>query len=100
MIEGEFDSILGNSSKYYWFSASMLNDSASDINTAIKKGNVPEPGYLFATLVASNATDSNNSTDSGSTTSSSDSGTSPNPGNTNTSLAMYVLLCLFAVLVY
>ena len=87
MIESEFDAVLGNSSKYYWFSASLLNDSATDIAAAINKSTVSEPGYLFATLTASNATVSN-STGTGNTTASSGGG--PGQGSQNTSLAMCV----------
>ena len=58
LIESQFNTILGNSSsKYYWFSPSLLNDSQHDIQYAIANRSVPSPGFLFATLTASNATD-------------------------------------------
>ena len=93
LIESQFNNIIGNSSssKYYWFSPSLLNDSASDIQTAVSNHTVPKAGYLFATLIASNATDpATNNTNSGSVPSSNQGGDSnPQGGSgTNTSLAM------------
>lgn len=93
LIESQFNAI---SSKYYWYSPSLLNDSASVIQTAIVNHTVPETSYLFATLTASNATDTSGSSGSGSTTTGTDSSGDSNPGggNTNTSLAMWALLLL------
>ena len=93
LIESQFTTILGNSSKYYWFSPTLLNNSESVIHSAVVNHTVPSPGYLFATLTASNATDpSANNTGTGSTTSSSPGGTGSNGGSTNTSLAMWAIL--------
>ncbi len=90
LIEGQFTTILGSSSKYYWFSPSLLNDSSNDIQYSIVNRTVPETGYLFATLKASNATDPNNGTTIGGTTPSAEGtqGGSNPPNSTNTSLAM------------
>ncbi|KAI0779339.1 hypothetical protein C8Q74DRAFT_1446931 [Fomes fomentarius] len=96
LIEGQFTTILGSSSKYYWFSPSLLNDSSHDIQYSIVNRTVPETGYLFATLKASNATDPNNGTTIGGTTPSAE-GTQggSNPQNsTNTSLAMIILYAI------
>ncbi|KAI1795737.1 hypothetical protein LXA43DRAFT_735012 [Ganoderma leucocontextum] len=95
LIESQFNTILGNSSsKYYWFSPTLLNDSNHDIEYAIANRTVPAPGYLFATLTASNATDSSNNTGTGSPPSNGDGGSSPPGGNTNTSLAMIILYAI------
>ncbi|PIL35805.1 hypothetical protein GSI_01465 [Ganoderma sinense ZZ0214-1] len=96
LIESQFDTILGNSSsKYYWFSPSLLNDSQHDIQYAIANNSVPNRGYLFATLTASNATDpSANNTGSSTSPHSGDGGSTPAGGNTNTSLAMIILYAI------
>ena len=102
LIESQFNTILGNSSsKYYWFSPSLLNDSQHDIQYAIANRSVPSPGFLFATLTASNATDpSANNTGTGTSTRSGDGGSTPSGGNTNTSLAMWALLFVASLLLY
>ncbi|KAI0645948.1 hypothetical protein C8Q79DRAFT_910210 [Trametes meyenii] len=93
LIEDQFHLSEGNSSKYYWYSPSLLNSSADIIQTAVVNHTMPKPGYLFATLTAWNATD--NSTDTG-TTSSVDSGSGAGPQNhdNNTSLAMIILYAI------
>lgn len=102
LIESQFTTILGNSSsKYYWFSPSLLNDSQHDIQYAIANHSVPAPGYLFATLTASNATDpSSNNTGTGSTPRNGNGGSNPANGNTNTSLAMWAILLVASFLMY
>ncbi|KAI0355724.1 hypothetical protein OH77DRAFT_1454268 [Trametes cingulata] len=93
LIEGQFHINESNTSKYYWYSPSVLNSSAEIIQNAQSTNSMNQPGYLFATLTAWNATD--NSTQSGSTNSvngGSDGG-SPNK-NTNTSLAMIILYAI------
>ncbi|KAI9067429.1 hypothetical protein FKP32DRAFT_1673196 [Trametes sanguinea] len=55
-IEQEFQGSAGNSSKYYSYNPTLLNDSASVIETAAEKGSLSQPGYIFATLTAWNAT--------------------------------------------
>ncbi|KAI9067434.1 hypothetical protein FKP32DRAFT_1620782 [Trametes sanguinea] len=94
MIEDEFQVSEGNSSKYYWYSPTLLNDSASVIETAAEKGSLSKPGYIFATLTAWNATA--NSTGSGTTTSvDGDGGSGGDPNkSTNTSLAMIILYAI------
>ncbi|OSD07120.1 hypothetical protein PYCCODRAFT_1442528 [Trametes coccinea BRFM310] len=94
MIEDEFQVSEGNSSKYYWYSPTLLNDSASVIETAAQKGSLSQPGYIFATLTAWNAT--TNSTDSGTTTSVDGGGGGGGDENksTNTSLAMIILYAI------
>ena len=62
---------------------------------------VPAPGYLFATLTASNATDpSSNNTGTGSTPRNGNGGSNPANGNTNTSLAMWAILLVASFLMY
>ncbi|TFK89078.1 hypothetical protein K466DRAFT_519611 [Polyporus arcularius HHB13444] len=93
IIESQFSNVLGNSSKYYWYSPSLLNDSVSGIENAIINGTIGNTGYLFATLTASNATD--NSTTG--TTIASDGGGGGSGGDgqsTNTSLAMIILYAI------
>ncbi|TBU61608.1 hypothetical protein BD310DRAFT_956809 [Dichomitus squalens] len=96
LIENQFTTILGNSSsKYYWFSPTLLNSSQNVIESAIANHAVPSAGYLFATLTASNATDpSANTTGTGSTTTSSDGSNNSSGGSTNTSLAMIILYAI------
>ena len=98
IIESQFTNVLGNSSKYYWYSPSLLNDSASGIEKAIVNNTIGNTSYLFATLTPSNATDSSNSSSTGTT--SSDDGSGGGGGqsqNTNTSLAMLAILLVHAV---
>ncbi|KAI0762124.1 hypothetical protein BD413DRAFT_217414 [Trametes elegans] len=93
LIEDQFHANEGNSSKYYWYSPTLLNSSADVIHTAVVNHSVPKPGYLFATLAAWNATD--NSTDTGSTSSVAGGDSGGNQGkNTNTSLAMIILYAI------
>ncbi|RPD54743.1 hypothetical protein L227DRAFT_511251 [Lentinus tigrinus ALCF2SS1-6] len=96
IIESQFTNVLGNSSKYYWFSPSLLNDSASGIETAIVNNTIRNTGYLFATLTASNATDNTNSSSTGTTTSTDGDGGGSDQSNqsTNTSLAMIILYAI------
>ncbi|KAI0821697.1 hypothetical protein BC628DRAFT_1412819 [Trametes gibbosa] len=92
LIEDRFEN---STSKYYWFSASLLNESSSAIQTAIVNHTMPKSGYLFATLAAWNATD--NSTTTGSTGGGADTGTTaagPPDKNNNTSLAMIILYAI------
>ncbi|KAI0705107.1 hypothetical protein C8T65DRAFT_653241 [Cerioporus squamosus] len=97
IIESQFSNVLGNSSKYYWYSPSLLNDSASGIENAIVNGTIGNTGYLFATLTASNATD--NSTAGTTPTSDGDGGgTGSDSQSTNTSLAMLGVFILYAAI--
>lgn len=72
-----------NQTLYGHFNASMMNDSQAVVNQAIAQGVVPVPSYLFATLLAANATVPDSNTGSDSNASNSD-GSSGN----NTNLAM------------
>ncbi|KAI8993874.1 hypothetical protein BD414DRAFT_480700 [Trametes punicea] len=93
IIEDEFHANDGSSSKYYWYSPTLLNSSASAIAAAMTSHSVTEPGYIFATLTAWNATD--NSTDTGSTTSVDGGAGGGSEGkSTNTSLAMIILYAI------
>ena len=53
MIEREFKTL--NQSLYQNFNATLLNETAGEVNAALIKGSFNVPNYLFATLVASNA---------------------------------------------
>ena len=96
IIESQFTNVLGNSSKYYWYSPSLLNDSASGIESAIVNNTIGNgTGYLFATLTASNATDSSNSSSTGTTTSDNGGGNGSGQNqSTNTSLAMLAVFLI------
>ena len=99
IIESQFTNVLGNSSKYYWYSPSLLNDSASGIESAIVNNTIGNgTGYLFATLTASNATDSSNSSSTGTTTSDNGGGNGSGQNqSTNTSLAMLAVFLIHAL---
>ncbi|KAI0744233.1 hypothetical protein C8Q80DRAFT_1106453 [Daedaleopsis nitida] len=98
LIESEFTQILGNNSKYYWYSPSLLNDSAQEIQTAIVDHTVPGKeqgqGFLFATLTASNATDPATEGDPIPSTNDGGSGGTNNQPSPNTSLAMIILYAI------
>ncbi|KAI0958926.1 hypothetical protein AcV7_004607 [Taiwanofungus camphoratus] len=96
LIQDEFSAI--NASTYGTYNPALLNASFEVINTTILKGSTVAPGYMFATLVAYNAT-GNSSTDGGSNNSSSamgagSSGGSGGGGGPNTSLAMIILYAI------
>ncbi|OBZ70807.1 Receptor y region, transmembrane domain- and RING domain-containing protein 4 [Grifola frondosa] len=72
----------------------LLNDSFAQINTTITNGTVRAPGYLFATLIAYNATDSI-TPDTGTVSSTAGTGGGSNgTGGPNTSLAMIILYAI------
>ncbi|EIW63620.1 uncharacterized protein TRAVEDRAFT_112619 [Trametes versicolor FP-101664 SS1] len=91
LIEDQFEN---SSSKYYWFSASTLNDSSAVIQTAIVNHTMPQAGYLFATLAAWNATDNSTATGTATSTDGGQTGTGGPDKNTNTSLAMIILYAI------
>ena len=72
-----------NQTLYGHFNASTLNESAAVINAAIAEGIVPVPSYLFATLLAANATLPDSNQGSGNNADNSGGG-----GSNNTDLAM------------
>lgn len=88
MIETEYRSL--NQSKYSNFNATLLNDTASIINATLTNGTYKTPNYLFATLIASNATGDPGTGDgsTGSTSAPSDSSTQGGGSNPHSSLAM------------
>ncbi|KAL6310400.1 hypothetical protein BKA93DRAFT_721934 [Sparassis latifolia] len=87
-IEDQFNAI--NNTKYYYFNSTLLNESFSAINDTIATGDVGSEGYVFATLIAYNATDPAPSDGQGQKSfSSSSSG-----GGANTSLAMIILYAI------
>ncbi|KAI0690118.1 hypothetical protein BC835DRAFT_1366082 [Cytidiella melzeri] len=70
IIEVEYNAL--NQSKYRDFNATLLNATASLVNNSLTYQNFSRPNYLFATLVAANATggpdgagDDNNNGDGG-----------------------------------
>lgn len=92
MIEVEYKSL--NQTRYRNFNATLLNETAAIVNASLASTTITAPNYLFATLVASNATvDPGNGDDGGSGMSTSDGGGNP-PTNPRSSLAMYALLAV------
>ncbi len=88
LIEYQFGQIgTGNDSIGGTYDSQRLNDSAAIMNETIQNSYAPEPGFLFATLWAYNATGASND----STTTGSGGGTGDNgqKGSSNTALAMY-----------
>ncbi|KAI0369673.1 hypothetical protein BV20DRAFT_967655 [Pilatotrama ljubarskyi] len=93
LIETQFHVNEGNSSKYYWYSPTVLNSSADVIHEAQSTDSMDVPGYLFATLTAWNATDNSTHSGNASSVSGGSDGDSGNK-NTNTSLAMIILYAI------
>ncbi|EMD37842.1 hypothetical protein CERSUDRAFT_114486 [Gelatoporia subvermispora B] len=89
-IEETFGRI--NDTIYGDFNAKLLNESFNAINSTILNGTVNSPGYLFASLIAANATDVEGG--EGSTTPTSSTNSSPGGGGPNTSLAMIILYAI------
>ncbi|KIP05108.1 hypothetical protein PHLGIDRAFT_108675 [Phlebiopsis gigantea 11061_1 CR5-6] len=94
MIETEYRAL--NQSKYSNFNATLLNDTAAIVNTTLANGTYKAPNYLFATLVASNATDDPGTGDgsTGSTSAPSDGSTQGGGSNPHSSLAMIILYAI------
>ncbi|KAI0630111.1 hypothetical protein C8Q77DRAFT_1136492 [Trametes polyzona] len=90
LIEDRFEN---SSSKYYWYSSTLLNSSADAIKSVIDNHTMPSPGYVFATLTAWNATDNSTDTGTASTVGAGAGGGSPGKNN-NTSLAMIILYAI------
>ncbi|KAF8868934.1 hypothetical protein CPB85DRAFT_1242210 [Mucidula mucida] len=93
LIEYQFGQIgTGNDSIGGTYDSQRLNDSAAIMNETIQNSYAPEPGFLFATLWAYNATGASND----STTTGSGGGTGDNgqKGSSNTALAMIVLYAI------
>lgn len=91
MIEVEYKAL--NQSRYQNFNATLLNETAAIVNTTLAIGNVKTANYLFATLIASNATgDSTMGSTSGNNGDSTD-GSNP-PPNPRSSLAMIILYAI------
>lgn len=90
-IEDQFVAI--NSTRYGDFNSTLLNDTLSKVNYTMQTGVVAKAGYMFATLVAFNATYSGTSGNNGSSEQATSSSASNNPGP-NTSLAMIILYAI------
>jgi len=88
MIESEFARI--NSTQYGNYNPQLLNESYYTINSTLNTGHVAGPGYLFATLTAYNATNSDVNGTGNTTTQS----PSPVPEKKTTSLAMIILYAI------
>ena len=84
MIEVEYKAL--NQSHYQNFNATLLNETAAVVNATLTNGTIKAPNYLFATLIASNATGDPSAGTDGSSTDSTD-GSNP-PSNPRSSLAM------------
>lgn len=91
-IEYQYGAI--NVTKYGHYDAQLLNQSAAQINATIANGTINSKGFMFATLVAFNATgtdtDGLGSGGNDVSSSSSDNG----GGSRNTSLAMIILYAI------
>lgn len=81
-IEDRYGAI--NVTKYGHFDAKLLNDSAAEVNATISGGPVAK-GFMFASLVAFNATEGSGIPNSGTTNT---NNTQKNDNGPNTSLAM------------
>ncbi|OCH95110.1 hypothetical protein OBBRIDRAFT_768211 [Obba rivulosa] len=88
-IEDEFGRI--NATKFGSYNAKLLNESFDQINQTISTGAVNSPGYIFASLIAFNATDVDGE---GSTTAVGNVGGSGGGSGPNTSLAMIILYAI------
>ncbi|TCD65332.1 hypothetical protein EIP91_002770 [Steccherinum ochraceum] len=88
-IEYQYGAI--NATKYGHYDAKLLNESAAQINATIQNGTIDSKGFMFATLVAFNATGEADVPNPGTTTSSSSNNSG---GSGNTSLAMIILYAI------
>lgn len=86
VILNQFDAI--NITIYGEYNATTLNASQAAINQTLDAGYPTAPGYLWATLVAYNATGPTGINGSGSGTQNSPSASSTGSGNSKTTLAM------------
>lgn len=85
MIEVEYKAL--NQTQYQDFNATLLNETAAVVNATLALGTIKVPNYLFASLVASNATgDSSSGSDNNSNSGPTDN--DPPPSNPRSSLAM------------
>ncbi|CAL1707221.1 unnamed protein product [Somion occarium] len=90
-IEYQYGAI--NETKFGHYDAKLLNESAAQINTTIVNGTIDSKGFMFATLVAFNATDpgtQNSQPGNGDNSNSTFEGSS----GPNTSLAMIILYAI------
>lgn len=84
-----------NQSKYRDFNADLLNSSAQLVNETLTNGTIHAPNFLFATLVAANATEGPNSSSPGDPAMPATSGSGGGPdGSTKSSLAMIILYAI------
>lgn len=86
VILNQFGAI--NISIYGEFNATTLNASQAAINQTLADGYPTAPGYMWATLVAYNATGPTNINGSGSGSQNSPSASSSGSSNSKTTLAM------------
>ncbi|TCD65331.1 hypothetical protein EIP91_002769, partial [Steccherinum ochraceum] len=83
-IEYQYGAI--NASMYGHYDAKLLNDSAAQINATIQNGTIGSKGFMFATMIAFNATGATGFPKPETTTPSSHNGSG---GSGNTNLAMF-----------
>lgn len=87
MIETEYTAL--DQPRYRNFNATLLNETAAIVNATLVNGTVNAANYLFATLIASNATgDGSGGADSGTGTAPSNDSGSSGGSNPRSSLAM------------
>ncbi|KAI0339775.1 hypothetical protein BDW22DRAFT_1431273 [Trametopsis cervina] len=94
MIEVEYNAL--NQSRYRDFNATLLNDTASLVNATLTNGTIKAPNYLFATLIAANATEGLPGDEGDGDGSSMPGGDTPpaNPAGPKSSLAMIILYAI------
>ena len=93
MIEVEYTAL--NQSRYRDFNATLLNETAAIVNETLVNGTIKAPNYLFATLIAANATEGPGSSDGGDTMP--PTGQSSNPDSTNNSKSSLAMIILYAI---
>ncbi|PSR70731.1 hypothetical protein PHLCEN_2v13388 [Hermanssonia centrifuga] len=91
-IESEYAVL--NATKYQDFNATLLNETAALVNITLANNVVTAPNYMFATLVAYNAT-GNTSASTGGTFSS--PGQEENPGGPSSQKSSLAMIILYAI---
>lgn len=86
MIEVEYKAL--NQSQYQDFNATLLNETVNIVNASLTLGTIKAPNYLFAELIASNATEGSNLGNNGDNSGSTASDNPPSSSNPRSSLAM------------
>lgn len=94
MIELEYSAL--NQSKYRDFNATLLNETASLVNVTLTNGTITAPNYLFATLIAANATGGPGD-NGGSSMPPSDQGAGGSPDASSGAKSSLAMIILYAI---